>query len=474
MAGDKTKSAIKVCFAVLLHNKREVAQDMLDNIRVHCPNSSVVLYNGGMDPSLCNNLGYPVCPTSRKLSWGLTAIYMLEVMEWLEGIGFEYDYLINLDSDALFVREGYETFIEHAMKDTDYMGVDVFVRERNWFCGVQLRKEWNMWEPLLHTDNFIGAFNVGQVFSRNYVKRLLTCEQFGQLKRNLLHTKALGVDEIVYVMMAERIGFKPKSYPKETGRAIRYRPHYKYREIIDLINNRPYSYLLHPVKRNMNDEARALIRSLMWKTCCRRGDSASSQVFGSIGRAKDMSGIPGVIRNGDRLELVAPVARGGWGYWRSTRGNRGLHWRGPVSFGRGKWDAVSMIRSRYGHLEIIARRKDRLIHVNGRGKHKLTWYISLSFAKGVRGPAALAENRNGNFEAIAPLKNGGIGHWWRNNRHSRKRWYGPKVIGKGKVKVVSLIFTNARQLVAVAEKDGRLVSYIRGNNGRWKLSKSYK
>jgi hypothetical protein len=62
------------------------------------------------------------------------------------------------------------------------------------------------------------------MFSRRYIQRLLTCEQFNQLKWQLFHTKALGVDGIVYVMMAERIGIKPKSHPIETGKAARYRP----------------------------------------------------------------------------------------------------------------------------------------------------------------------------------------------------------------------------------------------------------
>jgi hypothetical protein len=237
-----------------------------------------------------------------------------------------------------------------------------------------------------------------------------------------------------------------------------------------MINDHPYSYLLHPVKRNINDEARALIRSFMWKTCCRRGGSASSHLFRSVRSAKDIHGTAVVIRNGNTLELVAPLAHGGWGHWKRTCGKKGSQWHGPVRYGSRKWDAVSMIRSRNGHLAFIVRRKDRLFHVYGRGRRKLRWYISPPFAEGVRDTPLLAENRNGNFEVIATLKNGGIGHWWGNHRHSRKMWYGPTVICKEKVKVVSLIITNDRKLVAVVEKDGRLVSYIQSDNGHWKMN----
>ena len=117
-------SGKQICFALLVHNNKNVVIDLLNNIKFYCPNSTVVLYNGGDNPDLCKDLGNPVCPTSRKLQYGITAVYLLETMKWLEDINHDYDYLINLDSDALFVREGYERFIAEQMEDKDYMGVE--------------------------------------------------------------------------------------------------------------------------------------------------------------------------------------------------------------------------------------------------------------------------------------------------------------------------------------------------------------
>ncbi|KIL36976.1 hypothetical protein SD71_04575 [Cohnella kolymensis] len=404
----QVQPSVKICFAVLVHNKREVVQDMLDNIRFYCPHSSIVLFNGGSQRDLCDNLGYPVCPASRKLTYGVTAVYLLEVMEWLESINFDYDYLINLDSDALFVREGYENFIEQEMKNSDYMGVDVFVRDRNWYCGEQLKKEWQRWKPLLLTDTFIGAFNVGQVQSRRLVRRLLSWEQFAYLKNNLLHTKAYGIDEIIYVMMADRFGFKPKSYPKEPGLPVRYRPHYRYQEIIRIINERLNSFVVHPIKRKMKDEARTLVRCLRWRA------------------ARKQEKMP------DYVNLKA----------------------------------VSIIRSRYGNLEIITRTNNRLIHA-WRDEQRKNWHRNPPFASGVSGTPFFTESRDGNFHVIAPLIKGGIGHWWRDNRRSRKSWYGPATFGKRQMNVVSLMNTRRKQLVAVVEKDGHLRSY-KSRHGRWK------
>ena len=95
----------KICFAILVHNERELVKELIDNVRHFCPNSTFVLFNGGDDPSLCKDLGVPVCPSSRKLSRGYTTIYFLETMEWIEELGIEYDYFINIDSDALFIKD---------------------------------------------------------------------------------------------------------------------------------------------------------------------------------------------------------------------------------------------------------------------------------------------------------------------------------------------------------------------------------
>jgi hypothetical protein len=450
----------KICFAVLVHNKREVVLDMLDNIRVHCPNSSIVLFNGGLDPHLCDNLGYPVCPTSRKLKYGLTATYYLEVMEWLEQLDFPYDYLINLDSDSLFLRNGYETFIEEAMRDSDYMGVDVFYRNKSWICGKHLKKEWGMWKKLLLSDKFLGAFNVGQVISRRFVTQLLSWEKFGRLKHNLRITKAFGLDEIVYVMIAKRFGLKPRSYPRETGRSIRYRPYYRYQEVIKLMNKNSHSYLLHPVTRKMNDQARILIRDLTRK--------AWKKYLPAEIHAPEVHGSPEILRTGNKLQVVAPVSQGGFGHWTNSRDTTNSRWDGPVTFGSGKWVAFSMIRgSVYGNLEMIGRKEDRLIHI-WRDEKSKEWNKTVCIAKGVHGSPCLTENQQGHFQLIAPLKKGGIGFWWRNNTDSQHPWFGPAIISQRQMDVVSLFNTANKRVVAVVAGDGRLFSYIR-HNGAWRI-----
>ena len=142
---DKNKSMrspkSKICFAILVHEKKDLVKQLINNVRYFCPNSTIVLYNGGFDRTLCEGLGIPVCPASHKLRYGHTAIYFLDTMEWLEEIGIQYEYFINIDSDALFISKGYEEFIHNEMKDTDYMGVDYRIPGKDWHIGRELKKD---------------------------------------------------------------------------------------------------------------------------------------------------------------------------------------------------------------------------------------------------------------------------------------------------------------------------------------------
>lgn len=119
------------------------------------------------------------------------------------------------------------------------------------------------------------------------------------------------------------------------------------------------------------------------------------------------------------FELVTPYPGGGMAhYWR----NNDLVipvWNGPYIFATdvGSVDAVSMIQSSYGNLEVVARIGDRLAHFyrdfNG------VWNGPTFFATGVSGTPAFIEGPFGtpvgNFEVVTPLVTGGMRHYWRDN-----------------------------------------------------------
>lgn len=455
----------KICFAILVHNSREVIFDLLDNIRCYCPNSSVVLYNGGDDPELCKGLEYQVCPTSRKLYYGVTAIYMFEVMQWLEDINYSYDLLINLDSDVLFAREGFEQYILNEMQDKDYMGVGTKIPDDDFYCLLQLRQEINRWIPLLGNEPYRESFNVGQVYSRELVLRFLHDDQYELLKSNLRDTRAFGVDEIIFVTMVERLGYELHAYREDVASTIRYRPHFPLDEMISLVNIQPECFLIHPVYRKLKDETRSFIREDMKRKIQLNPDYQERFMEEYLGE------MPYLIRrskyNGTKIEWLAASEEKGLLYWRENQSGRTKDILfGPYEFGSGKIEGLTALESRFGNLEAVCQSDNGLVHY-WRDEQSGEWFQSEQFAEGATGMPAFLESSYGNFEVVTPLKEGGLGHWWRNNEDPMHPWFGPVVFGFEQYDEVILVENNAKQLTAIACKDGKYQYYVRDDHTSW-------
>jgi hypothetical protein len=253
----------KICFAILVHNNKKSLKDMIDNIRRFCPRSSIVLYNGGDDPKLCRGLGVPVCPASKKLVYPTSiSTYMLEVMDWLVDTNYKFDYLINLDSDCLFARKGFESFVKKEMKKCDYMGVRVRTPTDDWLPYRNFKKEWAIWKPVFKKkDNLLCCFNVGQIYRRRLVVKIVRISKSLRVKDKLLRTKSNGIVEILYVSLARKLGARIKRYPSSVDGSIRYRPHFTAGEVKRTLRQKPRHSLFHPIYRDIGNDARVAIRN---------------------------------------------------------------------------------------------------------------------------------------------------------------------------------------------------------------------
>ncbi|MFJ8255998.1 galactosyltransferase-related protein [Peribacillus asahii] len=362
----------KICFAILVHENRELVKKLIDNVRYYCPNSAIVLYNGGHDWTLCEGLGVPVCPSSRKLKYGYTAIYFLETMEWLEELGINYEYFINIDSDALFIKKGYEEFIQTEMKDSDYMGVKLRIPSEDWFIGKELKKDINRWRKLFNVKPLYGVFNVGQVISRSLVKALLEPERKEKLRKALLETTSWGVDEIVFVNMAKELGFRQKNYPNPLdSKMVRYRPYFTLDEIIYYYLSDNSGYLCHPIIRDENNPARKLIQHI------ERGHN--SEIY------KNRK-YPWYERNPNNYSIYLPI------------------------------------KDESDDLNLIVYSGSSLTHYWQHTDGK--WYKTQTFARGVTGIPIFFETHSGVLGVVCKLKNGGVGFWQRDQNTQGNHWYG--------------------------------------------------
>lgn len=255
----------KICFAILVHENRDVIKDQLENIRYFCPTASIVFFQSGNDPNLCEGFGYPVCPTSFPMKWGKTfGWFFLNVMEWLEKIGYEYDYLINIDSDVLFAKKGFEKFIISEMEHYDYMAPYFSEAHDDWIPGQTMKRVWHLWQPIFNMNNLYRCFG-SQVFSRTFIKQILSFNKLDEMKSLMKHTEedVFALEEMLFPTLAKTLDVKAKAYPVNVSKLIRDVPIFTEEEIRNGVNNNEQCYLIHPVRRIMNDPARTLIRNMI-------------------------------------------------------------------------------------------------------------------------------------------------------------------------------------------------------------------
>lgn len=453
----------KICFALLVHENRNEIIKIVENIRFYCPNSSVVLFNGGSDENLCKGLDIPVCPSSKQLGWGNLVPYFIEVMKWLESIDFDYQYLINLDSDCLFAKKGYEEFVVGAMEDVDYMAVNLRLAEKHWYPGQTFRKEQHKWGKVFTIEPLYGIFNVGQVFSRDFIRGILNFSKLPLLQRLVDETNVFALEELVFVNLAKDLGYPFKSYSWVFNDIIRYRPYFSFNEIITKGKNDQFGYLLHPIRREKEDGARTFIYDVIMTKIqeeFRERNYLSGFIKDFDVNDQSVFFLSDLGLNTGPNEILAVHKSGKLVNWRRLSDQ--LPWFGPYFFGESAPEATALLRSHTGHLEAIVRHEGRLAHYWREEPSSVSWHLSTFFATDCIGKPLYADCPIGNFEVVSGLVNGGLGYWWRDNHDPHKPWYGPELIdNKGYVKPLSILRNDENWLVVVAISEGKLVYYKR-------------
>ncbi len=172
---------------------------------------------------------------------------------------------------------------------------------------------------------------------------------------------------------------------------------------------------------------------------------------------RGVSGNPALIQGRFNIrgnfELVVPLASGGIAhYWRDNDDPR-PSWQLGAVFGKelGHVDAVALIQSNIGqplpgHLEVIARVGDHLIHFWRDSGPDFKWRDNGTFFSGATGiPGFIQGNFGGvgHFELVTPVTGGGMVHLQRNNDEPATfPWHVVTSFGSGNVTAVSLLQSN--------------------------------
>ncbi|WP_127585678.1 hypothetical protein [Paenibacillus koleovorans] len=241
----------RIIFALLANQEPDVLAAQLNNIHHYNPNAGVILYNGGTDPTFGESLGVCLFPRSHPIAYGNLAPYLWEVMQWLEELQVEYDYLVNLDHDILFLKPGFEAFLDVTMREADCMGwgLTSSVIHPDSAPIRSMLERWPRWQSLFGTKMFYRYFNPGQVYKREIVTRMLHHDEPGMVSSMLTDNPPFALEETFFVSMVHACGGRIREYPD--GHMYNYSVRWGQEitaEEAEQAREHPSYYWVHPVK----------------------------------------------------------------------------------------------------------------------------------------------------------------------------------------------------------------------------------
>lgn len=264
-------------FVILVHADRASLEELVDNVRTFSPGARMLLYNSGHDAGLCRNLGVPEFPSPRVLEYARIAPFFLDLFEWLIRSGDPCDALVNLETDMLFVRPGYEAFVERQLQRADYLAPNLTERRSlttRWRPMRSLRPEFPRWFEFLGRRYWHGTFSPAQVFSRRYLEALIAHPKYAALRRLVAENRSYTLQEVLFPTLTDFLGLRLLGYPESHRTSNRYRPYQAVSGIHRALATAD-AYFVHPVHRVPGDPARRLVAALAAAERARREGSAA-------------------------------------------------------------------------------------------------------------------------------------------------------------------------------------------------------
>ncbi|UOE92705.1 hypothetical protein [Alkalihalobacillus sp. LMS39] len=250
-----------IYFAILAHKNEEILKRQIENIQYFNPESKVVLYNGGTDKRFGNSLNINICPYSRPLKYGNLVPFMIDVMKWVEETGVTYDYFVNLDHDVLFIKHGFESFLDKMMSGYDCMGPHFLIHNTpfdypDFGPSITMWREWQRWQPFFKTDYFARFFNPGQIYKPGIVKRMLEGVNRNRLEALLSSTEVFALEEMFFPTLAMTEGAKIRGYPWNFEQSLEFVRHLGNitKDEVRKAREQPFYYWIHPIKEEKLEE----------------------------------------------------------------------------------------------------------------------------------------------------------------------------------------------------------------------------
>lgn len=256
---------VALCFAILAHEDRDSLGDLLQNVAHFCPGSTPIVYDASKSGGLCKGLPTLAIPGSRPLPYGYGTRYIFDVMEWALSMQLQFDLFVVLDSDLLFVQEGYEEFLERHLGSSEYMGIRFTPEPRTNSIespAAFMWRNWKRWRHLLDASLPCTAFNPLQAFRRSLVERIVALPNLNRLRRAVNQTRRKAMAEAVFPTLAHALDGRPQAYPNPYPFSVSYRPGstVSLYEAVRFAHT-PDCHVVHPVKPlNVDHPVRLWVR----------------------------------------------------------------------------------------------------------------------------------------------------------------------------------------------------------------------
>ncbi|MET0281728.1 MAG: hypothetical protein ABW278_11510 [Steroidobacteraceae bacterium] len=209
----------RIVFAILAHEHLTVIEHTIANIRQTCPNSDVIIFNGGRDDRWLQGASVPVAARSKPVRWGALVEVAYELMLELRPRS-DYDALVVFDCDMMIIKSGYEQALESILQNFAYIAYDFSA------YGHQAEKEpartvtyhWaKWWSKLLECPTPYVVLNPGQVFRRDLCEYLADDPRTSSIIQTLRRFWTFAAEEVVWPTLAVSRGFPATANPGYHG-----------------------------------------------------------------------------------------------------------------------------------------------------------------------------------------------------------------------------------------------------------------
>jgi hypothetical protein len=255
----------KIAFVILEHEVSDYFLELVRSVRELCPGCDVVWYNSGHEQATPAEVVQ--IPGSRPLDYAKVTPFYFDMFEW--AATEEYDHLVCLETDMVFVRRGFDAFVREAMADADYLAPRLrrsTLSRSQWPPRRSLQAEIPDLMALLGTARINRCFSPGQVFSRTYIEALLSSGAYPAIRQFVEWNQQPGrsdtLQEVLLPTLADWLGLRARSYPASGSIFNRYRP-YQGRPDLEDVRNHSDVYFIHPVRRSRDDYVRRMARQLV-------------------------------------------------------------------------------------------------------------------------------------------------------------------------------------------------------------------